>query len=406
MRRPFRPVLLLGALLAGLVGSATPSGAAGASAVPPPPFPTVTALAATAGGAPAYLDSNDGLYRSSAAPFSAWTRQNSQDGIVSLSVNPRQPDDLVYAGATGAIYRSTDGGKTVRLAAEALGIVAIARAATVPSTLYAAGLVSGAAIIARSTDDGRTWTTVHTETPGEGDASIHAVTVDPTNALHVLTGIGLYHTTELIESQDGGATWNQLPEPADVTVEDPRLLTFDPTNPRGIWAEWGEDGDALPLKHSADGGHTWRNVSPAPPSFSVATGIGFDPRRHRVYVSVPDETDGGIGPLPTRIYWTADDGAHYTRFAPNVTAGGQVAILGDSGVLITGDADTPVTIFRLQAVPLGRSEVVNPILQPDARSDQPGRCYPATKNLVTSSHAWTRRGICRTRGSPLGRPSR
>lgn len=349
MRRHFLPSLLLLALVASLTGHRAPVRAASAGAAPP--FPAITALAATGDGAPVYVSDPRGLFRSESPPFSSWTRRATlsalapgASAIAAISPNPAQPDDLVFSIGS-SVFRSTDAGKSATHVADVASTTRLARARSSPSTLYNAGNGDMGGQIAKSTDDGVTWTTVYT-TPevSPGISSVNDLAIDPTNAAHVFAAEGLYHAGALIESRDGGATWHDLPDPPDTALEQPDLLAIDPTNPSSIWADWSLMGTGQ-LWHSADGGHSWQQVSPASPPYAVATGIGFDAPHHRVYVSVADETSGGA----TRIYWTGGNGAHFTRFAPNATVGRQVVVLGSAGILLTGDSGTALAIFRLRA---------------------------------------------------------
>ncbi|HWE60532.1 MAG TPA: PQQ-binding-like beta-propeller repeat protein [Chloroflexota bacterium] len=321
------------------------------------PVLDVTALAATGDHAPVYVADQLGLYRSSAAPFSAWTLRatltsllgNAQAGtapaIGAISPNPRTADDLVLA-IGGSLFRSTDGGISATHTTVLSSTTGIARAQTNPATLFTSGSDGRGGRILKSTDDGRTWTTVYiTPVVSPGIASLDDVAVDPTDPSHVLAAEGLYHTGALIESRDGGATWHSLPNPRDVTLEQPDLIAIDPANPSSIWADWSLMGNGR-LEHSADGGATWQDVSQASWAFSVTTAVGFDRAHGRVYVA--EAVEGGK--QATRIYWTGDGGAHFSRFAPSFAQPGRrLLVLGTEGVLLTGDATTPLTIFRLRS---------------------------------------------------------
>jgi photosystem II stability/assembly factor-like uncharacterized protein len=95
-------------------------------------------------------------------------REHFGDYVSSLAVDPQQPD-TVYVGVhggrhTGAIYETTDGGRTWRLAVSTVAVDSVAVNPSRPTTVYAAGWAGPDATygntfrLLRSTDRGRTWT--------------------------------------------------------------------------------------------------------------------------------------------------------------------------------------------------------------------------------------------------------
>src|SRR5205085_11858026 len=87
--------------------------------------------------------------------------------IVSLAPDPHDPDDLLYVTAAGAVYRSTDGGRTATVTTigpltNTVSAALVVRAPSTPTTIYVGGSMDNGAVAAvyRSTDDGRAWTRV------------------------------------------------------------------------------------------------------------------------------------------------------------------------------------------------------------------------------------------------------
>lgn len=142
----------------------------------------VDTIGMTDGSLPVYVATSAGLYRSAAPDLSRWSKQNANAEITSISPNPASPNSLVFAAA-GALYRSTDGGRSDTQVVSCFSGY-VARSYQAPAIVYAASHVSPCTKIAalyESVDDGRTWTTVYTDT-----TSLDDVVIDATNPAHLL----------------------------------------------------------------------------------------------------------------------------------------------------------------------------------------------------------------------------
>jgi photosystem II stability/assembly factor-like uncharacterized protein len=124
--------------------------------------------------------------------------------------------------------------------------------------------------IVRSDDAGKTFNVVKTGLPDYivrpntmwGQGYPRALAVDPNNPQTVYLGIDGDPSEGkmgggVFKSQDGGATWNQLPnQPASRRMF--LGLAVDPTDSKRIF--WGACGDKGGLYRSSDGGTSWERV--------------------------------------------------------------------------------------------------------------------------------------------------
>ena len=122
----------------------------------------------------------------------------------------------------------------------------------------------------RSTDSGKTFNVIKTGLPDYlvqpntmwGQGYPRALAVDPSNPQTVYLGIdgdpaGGKMGGGIFKSEDGGATWNQLPNQPDSR----RMyygLAVDPTDSKRIF--WGTCGDKGGVYRSSDGGASWEKV--------------------------------------------------------------------------------------------------------------------------------------------------
>ena len=297
---------------------ATPAAAMGSrNAVPPlplaapggvgTPFTGITAIAATGGHAPLYVANATGLYRAAAPPYAGWTRQSTEGAIVALSANPSAGDDLVCATQDGEITHSLDGGKSGTITASGLHVMTLARAGSDPSTIYAGGSDGQSGYIYRSSDDGVTWSTVYTARPYSlGSTAINDLAVDPQNPEHLFAAESIYHGGAVIESDDGGHSWQALPAPSDVALEAPSSVLLQPGSPSILWAAWSVMGYGQ-LESSADGGHTWRAAALSSSIAGSLSSMSPDSVHGRLYIDVQSTAVGH----PPMLLMTQDGGKHF-----------------------------------------------------------------------------------------------
>jgi photosystem II stability/assembly factor-like uncharacterized protein len=119
----------------------------------------------------------------------------------------------------------------------------------------------------RSDDAGEHWQLEQTPMDGQ---MVWALAIDPVDPDVVFAGTGTPNTPGVFRSGDGGKAW----ERCDVDIAEtcpnvgiPRVtgIAIDPSDHMSVWAGLEVDG----LRHSADGGQTWRRAAPDIPNADV-----------------------------------------------------------------------------------------------------------------------------------------
>lgn len=177
--------------------------------------------------------------------------------VNSLVVDPAEPA-IVYAASRtfGGVFKSADGGRSwsnLQLLTGAEYCLALAAAATAPTTLYAATDRK----VLKSTDGGAGWTPTHA---GNLVVGFTSLSVDPSNALKLYG----WNSSDIYRSSDGGQTWGRL------IVGN--AFAFVPSNPSILYAAWG--GRML---RSRDDGLTWVFLSLQLSEYDEFTTLALDP---------------------------------------------------------------------------------------------------------------------------------
>jgi photosystem II stability/assembly factor-like uncharacterized protein len=191
-----------------------------------------------------------GVYRSADAG-QTWTT----GGVVGLSAmalaaHPTDPQRLHTRVAFERVYETRDGGATWSARWEGLGlsteIISLAIDPHQPETLYAGGTQG----LFRSRDGGLSWQSVGRELDGQ---TVFILLVDRTNPdwLYAGTTRGVYHST------DGGQSWKPWGSSLEeITVT---ALVFHPGQEHIVYAGTKYRG----VYRSDDGGRTWQPTSVA-----------------------------------------------------------------------------------------------------------------------------------------------
>lgn len=161
-----------------------------------------------------------------------------------------QPEDTSASRPNGlGIAKSTDGGKSWTTLTNPkiarFGFRAIAVSPSDPGTLYVGGRIFGIGVLA-STDGGQSWTSRNQGLP-QPVGSIKALAIDPSNASHILLG----STQGLFVSTDAAATWEQVAAGIDADAQ-ARAILFDQADPTVVYV-----GTSAGVVYSTDGGQSF-----------------------------------------------------------------------------------------------------------------------------------------------------
>ncbi|TQM78706.1 photosystem II stability/assembly factor-like uncharacterized protein [Saccharothrix saharensis] len=266
------------------------------------------------------------------APWRSIGPTNIGGRIVSLALDPRRPDTVYAAAASGGLWRSTDAGSTFAPAwpdnaTQAMGAVAAAGDGTLyvgtgePNPGGGSVTYEGTGVY-RSPDGGTTWRNVGLRDSG----AVGGIAIDPTDPkrLFVAANGSLYNPggdRGVYLSTDGGDGWRRvLDVPNEFTgAVDVQL---DPTDPQRVYAvlwdhrrtpvERTYGGEGSGVYRSVDGGLTWQRLAgglpPAGPDVG-RIGLGVSASEPgRLYVIV----NSTAGPFAS-FHTSADAGDSWTR---------------------------------------------------------------------------------------------
>jgi uncharacterized protein (TIGR03437 family) len=230
--------------------------------------------------------------------------------VLALAIDAAGPK-TVYAGASGNLFKTSDGGATWQNIPAITGAIISVAADPHRSGVVYAGVFSNLAngSIRKSIDGGVTWTTVFPTT-----AAIYSITIDPENSdiLYAPTvGHGAFKST------DGGQHWTAM---TTLTPQAIWTLALDPANSQVVYAGTDQDG----IWKSNDAGNTWQQAG-APGPFPVYSLAVDTTTAHIVYAG----TNGG------GVLTSADGGASWKSTG---LANGMVLSLAldSSGALYAG----------------------------------------------------------------------
>ena len=241
--------------------------------------------------------------------------------INSIAISPTNSQIILIAGATGGIWRSTDGGVSFSPTSDAqadLAVQSIVFSQSNSAIVYAgmgdrAGGYIGTGVL-KSTDSGQTWVRINDSSlPSPGITS--KIDVDPTNPNRVYLAqyahkdlSGGFFSSGFYLSSDGGVTWTvTLPGLArDVAINSASSQTLYLAMTRV------DDGVSLPgLYRSTNGGVNWNRIYTPPYSSTSDLRVAVSSANPQVlYVY----TGGQLGSsFDTRVVTSTDGGANWTN---------------------------------------------------------------------------------------------
>jgi PKD repeat protein len=250
--------------------------------------------------------------------------------IDTIAIHPTNPNIMLLGGATGGIWKSTDGGATWRPVADtapALAISNITFSPANPSIVFAAtgevdkavfeftpsqslGTYLGGGLL-KSTDSGDSWIRVDTDLPP--NAVLSRVLPHPTNTSLVVVGIYIYQNVSgnsayaggLYRSTDGGVTFTRT---FQHVISD---LAQDPSTSNSLYLATGGCGNCGPsgVFGSTDFGQSWNPMFTEPAGTLIGnTKLGVSRTSPTViYASFLNSDNSHLG-----IYRSGDAGANWT----------------------------------------------------------------------------------------------
>ena len=245
--------------------------------------------------------------------------------INAVTVSPANPQIVLVGGATGGVWRSTNGGTSFTPVSDSQIDLAVGSIAFAPSNanIVYAGMGDRASEylgtgVLKSTDAGQTWTRVSNATlPAPG--RIAKVEVDPTNPNRVYVA----QTVQLVNgnifaggfylSTDGGVSWTQT------LSGSARDLVRDPANAQNLIVAMENVFPGNPgLYKSTNAGQTWNPLYAAPAGGNIRVAIAPS-NSQSIYVLATDGTT-------PRLEKTTNGGGTWTNLGSatfNVAASNQ-----------------------------------------------------------------------------------
>ncbi len=278
-----------------------------------------------------YAGASDGLHRSTDGG-TTWIKTQST-GLsqfpfsTSLAVHPTN-SSIIYIGVgNGGLFRSTDaGGNFSAVTLPLIGVVpfTIAFDPVTPSTIYV-GTGNG---VFKSTDSGSTWTAMNNfGIPGV--PNVRAIAIDPTTPATVYAGT---FGSGVFKSTNGGNNWTAMntgmggSQPMVVSV-----ILIDPSNPSTIYTGHGS-GSGGGINKSTNGATSWAPVNNGVPIFQITAMVAT---ASTVYAAT-----GGAGIIKTTNGGTSWTPANTGLWNANIRA--MVRHVSDANTLFAGASGTNV----------------------------------------------------------------
>jgi len=275
----------------------------------------LSALPALAG---APLATEPEAVTSPAAPVAAalsavatWTPVGPAGGTVNCLAGPPADPRLLYAGTSGGVYQTTDGGTTWIALARRIGqqpVYTLAVDPLHPAVVYAGTATEG---VWKSADRGASWTPMNAGLPG---LTISTLVIDPLHTSVLYAGLAVSGASGPYKSTNGGRTWKLSDSGLGTGLTDViQSLAIDPASPSTLYAARASNG----IGKSTDGGATWRELT-TPFTGVIRVAVRQRPGGTFVYAVTSTALQAPA------LYRSGDGGAIWHSITPNA-----LGLLGD-----------------------------------------------------------------------------
>ena len=257
------------------------------------------------------------------AGVNVWTPIGPDGGNVFALTAAAQQAGVLYAGTSGGVFKSADGGASWSWSSRGLpgGVVSLAVAPSNNMVLYAGTFND----LFLSRDGGATWSTP----PHRLQRPVLALAVDPRDARRVWAGTG----SGVWWSRDAGAHWSLTTTDLIARVTE---IALDPVHPDTVYAavEALEDFGATGIVKSTDAGATWtlRNdgLEAALPFSEDSARLAVDPTAPNIVYAAFFSTFQGAPPGGA-TFRSTDGGATW-----QATPGGYPLAVDRNGAVYAG----------------------------------------------------------------------
>lgn len=332
-----------------------------------------------------YVGTRDGVFKSTDGGATAEPAGEGlvERGIVTVTADPNDPE-VAYAGTgcSRGFFKTTDGGQSWAW----IGGNAWSFEHTGLDDHYAMALVvnpQNSAIvyattttgIHKSTDGGLSWVTIETDFSGRYGRHLHGLALAPSDPQIIYVGTGrrvagsphdFFDGAFLFKSTDGGRTWQEItadfPTHRDTEIH---VIVVDPVDPNVAYVGTsghgigGNDGEAIGIYKTADGGASWRAINRGLLSLEIS-GLALDPFEPQTLYAATEQglaksEDAGLSwiPLSGPVAARAVTAVAVDPVRPGVV----YAAVRDEGVFVSEDGGRSwIQVAALPLFPSSRRE--------------------------------------------------